>query len=330
MKQNNLNQKGVVSLIVCLIMMIVISLFSIGYIQLSDNEQKSALSNQLSQAAYYAAESGINNVKSYINTLLPNHIDQLRPNPASCTPNIPGYSSAINTTNNFPVYHSCVTVNSSPNKLPYTISAGTSRVIPINTAFSSLTLNWTEQGSNGGYDGCKSGNFVSKDAADCSASALQIDISTNNLASPPNSFYLNPIKCEGSYCANNFSSIRNFQDVKCVKNSSCSVTLTSGIGLPNAPFYIKIMPIYGSNTSLTVTADNGSYAFTGAEVQVTSTGKAQGVVQAITAYIDITGNTGDSPVFAIQTQKDLCDELQGYAIPGNSDYKQNNNCSLVQ
>src|SRR5580698_3119973 len=65
-KKNLNNQTGLASFLVTLIMMIIISLVVLGFAQIARHEQREALDNQLSSAAYYAAESGVNDAVNAI------------------------------------------------------------------------------------------------------------------------------------------------------------------------------------------------------------------------------------------------------------------------
>lgn len=55
-----LDDHGMGSIIVALVLMIVITLILIGFVQITERDQRQTLGNQLSTQAYYAAESGIN------------------------------------------------------------------------------------------------------------------------------------------------------------------------------------------------------------------------------------------------------------------------------
>lgn len=58
----NLNQQGFASLVIALILIIVMGLLTVAFAQLARREQQTALNKQLSNQAYYAAESGINDI----------------------------------------------------------------------------------------------------------------------------------------------------------------------------------------------------------------------------------------------------------------------------
>lgn len=61
------SQEGFASLVIAIVIVLVLSLMTVGFAQLMQREQRSALDKQLSSQAYYAAESGINDAAKAIN-----------------------------------------------------------------------------------------------------------------------------------------------------------------------------------------------------------------------------------------------------------------------
>lgn len=60
------NQSGFVSIIVASILMVIMTLITIGFTQIMQREQRQALDRQLSTQAYYAAESAVNDFYTYL------------------------------------------------------------------------------------------------------------------------------------------------------------------------------------------------------------------------------------------------------------------------
>jgi Tfp pilus assembly protein PilX len=54
------NQQGFAAIIIAIVLLVVLSLITVGFAQLMRDNQRQALDKQLSQQAYYAAESGVN------------------------------------------------------------------------------------------------------------------------------------------------------------------------------------------------------------------------------------------------------------------------------
>lgn len=65
------DQGGMASILVTMILMIVITLIVLGFVKVAGRDQREALDNQLMTQAYYAAESGINDVVTYLQTNSP-------------------------------------------------------------------------------------------------------------------------------------------------------------------------------------------------------------------------------------------------------------------
>ena len=62
------NQNGTASIISTLILVILLSLISIGFAKIMDRSLQNSLDSNLSSAANYAAQSGINDAMAYIKT----------------------------------------------------------------------------------------------------------------------------------------------------------------------------------------------------------------------------------------------------------------------
>lgn len=67
-KINNLqrDQSGFASIVIALVLIIVLALLTVGFAELARREQQSALDKQLASQAYYAAESGVNDMSQAI------------------------------------------------------------------------------------------------------------------------------------------------------------------------------------------------------------------------------------------------------------------------
>ncbi|MGH7234477.1 MAG: PilX N-terminal domain-containing pilus assembly protein, partial [Candidatus Saccharimonadales bacterium] len=59
-KTKKLGEEGFAPIIVSIIIVIVLSLLTVGFVTLANNSAQNALNRQLSNNAYYAADSGVN------------------------------------------------------------------------------------------------------------------------------------------------------------------------------------------------------------------------------------------------------------------------------
>lgn len=143
---------GFASLVVAFILILVMSLLTVGFAQLARREQQTALDQQLTNQAYYAAETGVNQIQAQIPALTAaykaNPTDpQL--NGTTCLTSVTGVTltNTFNTTNPS-VSFTCALVNMTPatNSIPDTSSTGSFNYIFTSTAaMPSLTFSW---GSN--------------------------------------------------------------------------------------------------------------------------------------------------------------------------------------
>jgi Tfp pilus assembly protein PilX len=118
-KYSDNDQKGFAAIVVALVMVIVLSLITVGFAQLMQTNLNEALNKQLSSQAYYAAESGVNDayeayIHGYLNTK--SNCGQSgisTSNPASSYLLQPN----VNTTTNTSI--TCLLMNPEPQQLVY-------------------------------------------------------------------------------------------------------------------------------------------------------------------------------------------------------------------
>lgn len=344
--RTKLSQKGMASILVTMVLMVVMSLIVLGFAQVSRRNQREALDNQLTKQAYYAAETGINDYAKKIRTYLtnnPNNPDLSALNKTSCdTNNLPlAYkgiaSSNLNGTSD--VQYTCVLVNAGPTSLSYS-SVSSTKVIPINsaTAISSLTINWQTTQTNvaNPTSNCPSasniGQFPNVSNWSCSLGILKIDlvpttgtIAMQNLMADTMTALLVPTKLSATgtgilnYTAtavNQYGSLANQGAKVAAKcdNSNCSVTIT---GLTTNSYYLRVSNIYQA-AALQVAAYSSSapspstqLSLVGAQVLIDATGKAQDVLRRVQIRIPV-NSTAASSTFdsAIQTTQSLCKQFE--------------------
>lgn len=336
------SEEGMVSMLTTMIMMIVISLVVIGFSQLSSNEVTQALNRQLSTEAFYAADSGIDNANSIINQDL-NTDQAVGAQTNSCTGSYtsngilsPGSGSSSN------VAYTCVTVDPTPTSLNPSIGAGESQVFPIdgiNLASSGLQISWTnpDAPSDPSIGNCPTsvGELPpaaswSSNLSPCPLGALQVDLIPSSALSPSASgastdpfinqeeatydLFLLPHASGGSVALP-----ENPSDSSLVYGADCSNTsCQANIAFTDAPagdYYLRVMSIY-DESSVTIRASGQQ--FHNAVADVDATGKAQDVLQRLSESYPISGLSGDTPEFAIQSGDGICKLIEGYPANGTS------------
>lgn len=136
------NQNGMISLVICMLLMIIISLMTLSFATLSRREQRQALDKQLSTQAFYAAEAGINDAAKAIldGTLTSNISDCSSTEQAKINPT--GVSSGVLDLNSS-VSRTCVFVDQTPSQIDDIVGESSSTVFQISaTGLSSIDVYW--------------------------------------------------------------------------------------------------------------------------------------------------------------------------------------------
>lgn len=137
------NEKGMASLAVTTVLILVISLIIIGFSQVARRNQRETLDRQLSTQAYYAAESGVNKAVAMIRGKVMS--GSLPNDKTSCGPdaNYPG----VHQLNGEDVEITCLLVSTRVNDLEYTgVGENAPTVVPIvaenGAVINRLVLTW--------------------------------------------------------------------------------------------------------------------------------------------------------------------------------------------
>jgi hypothetical protein len=133
------NQSGMASIFVVLILMTVLSLISVGFSMLMNRELREALDRQLSTGAFYASESAINDVRSYLS--------KGGGTSAGCAVPTSGpqvFVQGGDLTGDNSVKYNCVTINTSPQSLSFKlVNPGDSQVFRVDqAALANIWLDW--------------------------------------------------------------------------------------------------------------------------------------------------------------------------------------------
>lgn len=360
--ETRLGQAGMASILVTMVLMIVISLIVLGFAQVSRRNQRAALDNQLSNQAFYAAETGVNDYVKYIKSYL------LGPSPLvtslsqnSCTQNstyinkVPA-SGVLSTSPD--VAYTCVLVDASPTSLQYGSVGSTALIIPINatTTVNSLTITWQTTRTDLTFpaNNCPSTSSINQfptvsgwAATNCGFGIMRVDlvpttpgpITLQSLQANTMTAFLVPTRTATGSGTLSYSGAGNNQyggtanqgavtAAKCDNTAGCSVTI-NGLSSPN--YYLRINSIYQTD-SVEVKGYNNSAPTTplplGSQILIDSTGKAQDVLRRIQVRIPISADSNASTFdSAIQSSQSLCKKFQTY--PGSAnDVSGVNGCAL--
>ncbi|MDB5170703.1 MAG: hypothetical protein JWO35_397 [Candidatus Saccharibacteria bacterium] len=332
------NERGFASIVVVLIMIVVLSLITIGFAQLARREQSNALDKQLANQAYYAAEAGINDVVSMIKSgaTLPN-------TPTTCLtpPTIKNETIGASANN---VSYSCVLLNQKPDDLLFqNVGPGQGKYVSFtpSAALSSLTVQWK---SNSGKKDFKP--LISKFAPvgvdpgkwGNSPGVIQFSLTPldtyrrSDLIMKTYNVYLYPSAEAGSasYATYLTSTDLDNQAQIVAGNCSdapnveynCSVTIT-GLPAPGTQPYAAHFVNYYDASDVRVTGKSGGtpVKFSDGQAIIDVTGKAKDVLKRIQVRVGLDSlQPGLEPDYALQVGS-ACKRISTQPSPGLTTYE---------
>lgn len=303
---------------VTLVMMIVITLIVLGFAEIARNEQRSSLDNQLSTAAYYAAESGINDARAVLNNAINTHSTLY--DKTTCTPDSHYTATgAVDSTHN--TSYTCLTVDTTPATLTYSIGAN-STIVPLISAggaFPRFDLTWTTQGDSAKCPSSGSPNtFTDLTSWTCPAPVVRIDLldankplTRGNWGGSTATIFFVPFYSSTVGNVGTTSDFGAAHGARC--SGSATATCTASIcanlacsGSLGTQYYARITTIYvESNVGLTISA--GGIKFDDAQAVIDATGKAQDVLRRVRVAVDLTdANSYAVPDGAIISADSVC------------------------
>lgn len=326
------DQRGVVSIIVAVILMLIMSLIVLAMSENTRREQRQTLDRQLSDQAFYNAETGINDVMAYLYANPNSNIDKKDCSnlPGPVTKNIDG-PGGVNK-------YSCVKYDKAPESVVYSeLSPSTPKVIPITPISSAtgtpvplanLTVSWDDSADRNGAITAPcdfgSGNVDLPKSCDYGGVRVEIigatsidpaiddreELTDNTIIS-----YLLPNNAAGdNVVRGDFDTYPNNHGI--VKASNCSnIGDTSKRRCTNTikdvnrqdTFYVTLKSIYRP-VSVTLTGTDtagGPIRFKNTQTMVDSTGKANDILRRMQVRVPARSEF-DYPGFGLQTKDSIC------------------------
>jgi hypothetical protein len=318
------SQAGMVSIMTTMVLMIVISLIVLGFAQLSRRNQRETLDRQLSSQAFYAAESGVNDVRELIQGAVAGGTVNI-PEKDGCTDTGTGgfYASLnpdIDTATN--VRYTCLLVDPSPEVLRYSDVGTTSLVVPMisasGTNFSEVTIDWQSKisGTNP-LTGCPTSTtnaFTPTSSWSCGYGVLRFDLvpvtgalTADSLRTSTMTTFAVPFSSGGVSTApfQADTTNNNRRGVTCT-SSSCSLTIT---GLNRSAYYLRVSSLYrGAAMQISgASAGGANLEISGAQVVIDATGKAQDVLRRVQVHVPLRASSQNQlSDYAIQSTDAIC------------------------
>ncbi len=343
----NRNQQGFASIVIALILIVVLALLTVGFAQLARREQQDALDKQLASQAYYASESGINDVQQLVQKVLANpagipgvlpSLDSLTPpsaglggheDPTKCLagqgfPGIP--TGTINTSTG--VSYSCVLLNLTPPSIVWSgISPGSDRAITFGTTgnLNSLTIYWGSNDNNNNFKSSIPANseFTPIGGWGGAPGVLEVsftplgNMSRTSMINNTFNVYLYPSTTGGSVAyGSGQGQVIGGQCNASNPGYPCGVTITGLGGGPGEQYVVHILDYYDeSNVSIgnALSTINTPLDFVNGQAQIDVTGAARTVLKRIQVRAPLTV-TAPIPPYSVQGQN-VCKRF--YTYPGS-------------
>lgn len=349
-------ERGMVSFMVTLIMIMVITLIIVGFSQITRRNQQAQRDRQLSSQAFYAAESGVNSAVRVIRSTPANEV-ATKTTCTTATSDASPYTTGINPvlSSNPDVRYTCLLVNPLVADLKTSANTKNSSVLMIDATdedatgskpLTNISIEWqSAEGDplNGDAAGCttsdKLGTFA-KNSENCGYGVLRVDLlmATGNGSNTTNanalndnvrSIFLQPLASGGGNGAVDINKKANVIGAKCDKTrKQCSVRLS----LPDMSgkyLYARFSSLYKNTPNIKV---DGTYqgsgqdgAFFRGQVQIDSTGKAQDVLRRVQVRVPNESLfEPNSPVNAIWSSSSICKQFTIVPPGGDSDHFKDN------
>jgi hypothetical protein len=332
-KLKKLDQSGIVSITITMLIIVIVSILSLGYARHASNEQRQALDYHLSTAAKYAAESGVNDELRKISVSVPVSTSCTAPQTYNVGSFLAGSIGTATLVGVSPpeATSTCRLVDTSPPELIYDeIPINVSKVINIEAAsdIRTVTLEWREKGTSGNYNGANTHpDLPNQSSWSSNAGILRTDI----IPLPPSvdwSAPLGPLVLLGSTMTNFFypstggpsntvafsaGSTGQLNQIDCNLTGLeyvCQANITFGPG--TRKIALRAQSLYRTN-SLRVTA-SGSLGtrldLINEQTVIDSTAKVTDVVKRVVVRVPKRTSYDFRPDSAIETGDAICKILQ--------------------
>lgn len=345
------DETGVISIITVILLSMVLTLITTAFVKSANSNQRQALDTQLSTQAFYAAESGINDVTSILNNGLSAQVkgalnknecnsfldviksgtytNLLGSNPDGSSPNV--------LERNSPIQYTCVLVSDSvPNLL---LDKGNSAIFKIqaddNSVIDQLSISWgadrtVPTGSAAElYDqsNWRKENGQDKDRVALIRLTFYYPSSWDrvNLISDQKTFFFRPVRAQGVDEVNTANNNEATIGVDCNgANGPCSINLTHIASLTTGSdtdnLYIRVAAIYNTfdESNMTITAigqDGLPKRLINAQYSIDVTGRANDVYRRIEIRRSIAPDL-NFPNNVVESAGDLCKQFTVW--PGSS------------
>ncbi len=301
-----------VAIIVTVVLMMVISLITIAFAQITRRQQRDTLDRQLSSQAFYAAESGINLAKKIATDELASPAQTVTPK-TDCA-DTGAYAGKYTLSSSPDIKITCLLVTNSLKFLKYpnvSMHAAAANLKP-ESAIDTIGVSW-QSSSTSDPSGC-TGTAELEKVIDRSCKQPVIRVDLVPLATPDAAHTMTAFLSPGGSSALGFS-----PGVKGVVGIGCSgpadpelKQCTANISVPDGKYAIRIMSIYGNSDVVLFATQGGTYKkLNDGQIVIDSTAKSIDILRRVqvrftpkqkvdTADFALTATDGICKRFAVQ------------------------------
>jgi hypothetical protein len=341
-------EEGLAAIIVATVIMVVLSLITLGFARLMQREQRQSLDRSLSTQAFYAAESAINKAVSLIQ-------DETNPyvnDKDNCNADA-SFNGSVDAS--VGAEYTCVLIDQAPKTLEYTqgsISTSASKVVPIrsenNAPIAQIRLAWedpnlfstTVGSSTTPVFGCVAPSLPVYTAWNArTPGMIRLDLiptttlDRTSIINNTISLFLYPSSagCSGpgqttiNYSAHMAANAKGqIVRVNCAAGNlprDCELYINIDTAVKPTQYYMRVKSIYHSS-DMTVRlydstgASASQLGIKGAQVQVDATGKVNDVLRRVQVRVPVS-KSYPVPDYVIQTTDSICKQIQVAPAPAN-------------
>lgn len=338
------NEDGLVAMIVAGIIMVVLSLVTLGFARLMQREQRQSVDRSLSSQAFYAAESAINDAVAKIQ-------DKTSPytlNKPNCdTTGSDAIFPSGTVDSSLGSSYTCLIINQEPPSLEYTnnsVTTANSKVVPVhattNVNIATISLSWEDSTQPNPVANCVSAATPTLPPisgwGSASPGLLRVDLipadvlNRDTLAAKTASMYLYPVNnsCTGRVSSVAYNTLAGDANngkillVECKKVDvsvanhpphACNLSINMALADQNKTYYLRMRSVY-RDSSVTVKIYDGATPqnqlnLGGAQVLIDSTGKVNDVVRRIQVRVPVKRSYA-VPENVLQTTDTICKLVQ--------------------
>lgn len=337
---NRTDQRGMASIIITMVTMVVISLIVIGFATISRREQRQSLDQLLSSQAFYAAESGVEDARAVIKNSL--NTGQPIVGRTACLTNdaggnYPTGNQMIVGDGEYDVRYTCLKVDPAPSNVQFDNVSQNSIVVPVTSdqPITSIKVTWKPSTENSGspMDGCPSApanSFTPQTGWSCGHGVMRMDLvptggslTSASLTGGLLSAFFVPVTTgsPGTLAYSGNTGKANVVAANCTAATACTATISGITGGSNS-LSLRINSMY-KPSNMVIESFNGATAqkISGVQAMVDSTGKANDVLRRIQVRLPIVETGGNLPGAAITSNGSVCKRFEvapGYfRIPGD-------------